>query len=133
MREEDSEKRRRKQNSNQRAFKVTMSHMQPSRLQNETNLYETYIRRSVSIYEEEVVSKALITRFSKSDLIWSEIIALPLGVISATSSSTVIFSKPLLLITSLQYCLRPSLQPLSISSWRRYSLSFSFSPDSTSL
>ena len=69
---------------------------------------------------------------SKSDFILSGTEARPLGVISLTSSSTVIFSNPLFLITSLQYSFNSSRQPHSINLSRRICLSLSFSPVSMS-
>ena len=68
--------------------------------------------------------------FSISDLISSGTVARPLGAISLTKSSTLIFSSPLLAMASLQYSFRLSTQPLSTSRFSSNFLSLVYSSKS---
>jgi hypothetical protein len=73
-------------------------------------------------------SKKLRILVNSSVLISSGICDLPCGVISSTNCSTVTFSRPLFLMTTLQCSFNSSLHPDWINLSRRNSFSRSLSP-----
>ena len=79
-------------------------------------------------YYVVVDCKKLRILFNNSAFTSSGTVDLPCGVTSATNSSTVTFSKPFLLITSLQYSFNSSLHPHDVNLSFNNSFNLSFSP-----
>jgi hypothetical protein len=68
-------------------------------------------RRSSAFTSSGIVAIERDRENVKKSINNNKILHLPFGVISATNSSIVTFSKPFLLITSLQYSFKSSLHP----------------------